>query len=151
MDAPRNNQRLEASFYQKSAGLSLVIVGSLALFYFAKAYELLQTGEAMPGGALRLALALLAGIIVVEIVLQTVLVIGAGQVPAATERDKRVARVARNNAYYVLIVGVLATFASAFFGATPFAMANVALLSLVLAEMTKFASHIVAYRRAEVD
>ena len=41
--------------------------------------------------------------------------------------------------YPYLIIGVFATFSSLFLGATPFVMANIALFSLVIAEIVRLA------------
>ncbi len=51
-------------------------------------------------------------VIVVEAVLQAVLAIGAGQVPASTAHDRQIGARASRNAYVVLMLGVLATFAA---------------------------------------
>ena len=136
-----------ASFQQKSDGVSLVAINTIAIYYFVKAYELAQSGQAMPEGFGQLALTALILIVVLEIVLQTVLTIGAGGSQAPTGRDQQAALLAGRNAYGVLATGLLAVFASAFFHSTPFVMANLALLFFVLAKITKFASRLVYYRR----
>lgn len=130
---------LKGSFQQKSMAVSLVIIGVTAINYFIRAYGLAQTGETLPDGALWLAVTTVIFISVVEAVLQTVLVIGAGGVD---REEPNTAFKPTRNAYFVLVVGVFITFASLFSGVTPFVMANIALLSFVVAEMVRMASQL---------
>jgi hypothetical protein len=136
-----------ASFREKSAGVSLVVILAIAIYYSVNLYELVQAGLPRPAGIGQLALGTLVLIIVVETVLHIVLAIGAGHVSATTQHDREVALKAKRNAYTLLVVGVLVTFVSLFFDAAPFVMAHLALLSFVLAEITKYASQLVYYRR----
>lgn len=103
----------------------------------------------MPAGFPLLAVATLVLVIAVEAVLQAVLAIGAGAVPAPTQQDREMVRTAKGVAYGVLAVGVLVTFASLFLGATPFVMANLALFAFVLAEIAKFAAQLYLYGRSQ--
>jgi hypothetical protein len=144
----RDRAKVGGSFREKSAGISLVVIAVIAIYYGVNLYELFQAGVSQPTGIWQLALGTLILIIVVEAVLQIVLVIGAGHVSAITQRDQDVALKAKRNAYTLLVVGVLATFGSLFFGATSLVMAHLALLAFVLAELTKYASQLVYYRQA---
>lgn len=143
-----NNETLNASIQQKSNGISLVVINTIAIYYFVNAYELAQNGQAMLEGFGRLALTALVLIIVAEIVLQTVLANDAGRAEGPTRRDQRVALLAGRNGYGVMATGLLAVFGSALLGSTPFVMANIALLSFVLAEVTRFVSQLIYHRRS---
>lgn len=144
---------MNASFQQKSTGVSLVIVLSIAIYYFMNVVGMIQTGAALqantalPTGYWQLAIATLVLLIVVEAALQAVLAIGAGRVPAPAQRDHSVALKANRNAYTVLAVGVFMTFGSLFFTPTSFVMGNILLFVFVLAEITRFASQLIYYRQ----
>ena len=144
---------MNASFQQKSTGVSLVIVLSIAIYYFMNVVGMIQTGAALqantalPTGYWQLVIATLVLIIVVEAALQAVLAIGAGRVPAPAQHDHSVALKANRNAYMVLAVGVFMTFGSLFFTPTSFVMGNLLLFVFVLAEITRFASQLIYYRQ----
>jgi len=148
-----NNVLSHISFQQKSIGVSLVIVVSIAIYYFMKVVDLiqsdgaLQTNTALPTGFWQLAITTLVLLIVVEATLQAVLAIGAGRVPNPAQRDHDVALKATRNGYTVLAVGVFMTFGSLFFTPTAFIMGNILLLVFVLAEITRFASQLIYYRQ----
>lgn len=135
-----------ASFQQKSAGLSLVITSSAALYFIANIWPMRSaalTSDAIPAGYGSVALITLALMVVSQIVLQTVLAIGAGSAAPATAPEKMAALKARRNAYFVLMVGTLASVGSIFLEAlTPFDTANLAILGLALAEIVQFASQL---------
>lgn len=144
----RKQQEISAPFRAKSAGVSLVIILVIGLYYVASLFSLLPSNEAVPDGALNLVIATVILIIVFEIALQIVLFIGAGQIEERTERDDAIAAKASRNAYSVLAVGAFATFASMFAGFTPFEMGSILLLTFLLAEIARFASQIVYYQRS---
>jgi hypothetical protein len=112
------NQELNAPFRAKSAGVSLVVVIIIGIYYFANALPFFSIDEAVPDGAINLIITTLVLIIVVEVALQIVLFIGAGQIESRTGRDDAVAAQASRNAYLVLTVGTFATFGSVFAGLT---------------------------------
>lgn len=140
-----------AAFRQKSIAVSLVLIGATAIYYVLRALELGQSGAAVPAGAVPLAVGTVIFIVVVEAALQAVLAIGAGRVPAPTERDRRVSALAARSAYFVLMVSVFATFAGLLLGQSPYAMANLLLVGFILAEITRLASQLVLYRRQAPD
>lgn len=150
---PAQSRPQAIPFRQKSSGLSLVILGSMGSYYAVRAFGLWQASSEsvseVPAGFPLLAVATLVLVIAVEAVLQAVLAIGAGAVPAPTQQDREVVRTAKGVAYGVLAVGVLVTFASLFLGATPFVMANLALFAFVLAEIAKFAAQLYLYGRSQ--
>jgi len=106
-----------------------VIVTVVAINYFVRAYELAQSGAA---------------------ILQTVLVIGAGGVDNEPVPDV-VTHKANRNGYVVLAVGVFITFSALFLNVTLYMMANIALLSFVIAEIVRLASQLVYWRLASAD
>lgn len=141
----KNEQTFTASFQQKSTAVSLVVIAIVAMNYFVRAYELAQTGADVPAGALGLVIGTAVFITVVEIVLQIVLVIGAGGAEKARSSTATIR--AAQNAYYAVIVGIFATVGSLFWGVTPFVMANIALLSFVVAELVRLASQLIYWRK----
>ncbi len=141
---------IKASFQQRSAGISLVITGTVALYYIARAWPMRPialAGAAIPAGFGSLVLTTFALIIVAEIVLQIVLVIGAGAASKPTSHDQMAALKANRNAYGVLAAGSLGVVGLLFAGLPAFCLANLAVLALLLAEITKFASQLFFGRR----
>jgi hypothetical protein len=144
----RNQQTINAPFRVKSAGVSMVTILIIGMYYVANLISLLPSDEPVPDDALNVVITALVLIIVVEAALQIVLFIGAGQIEIRTERDDAIASRASRNAYIVLIVGVFATFGGMFARLTPFEMGSILLLAFLLAEIVKFASQIVYYQRS---
>lgn len=140
-------QEINAPFRAKSAGISLIAVVIIGLYYFANIISLLPSEDNVPEGALGLAITAVVLIIVVQAMLQITLFVGAGRIEARTERDAAIAAGAARNAYLVMTTGVFATFASTFAGLTAFEMGSVLLLAFLLAETVKFASQLIYYRR----
>ena len=142
-----NQQEINAPFRAKSAGVSLVAILMIGMYYFANVFTLLPDDEAIPDGALSLVITAIILIIIVEVALQIVLFIGAGRIEERSQRDDIVATKASRNAYRVMAVGVFATFASMFAQFTPFEMGSVLLLAFLLAEITNYGSQLFYYRR----
>jgi len=139
-----NPNTFNASFHQKSAGLSLVIVSSAALYFVARAWPMRSaalSGDTLPAGYGGLVLTTLLLIIVGQIVLQSVLAIGQGSVAPARAGEKTAGLKARRSGYFVLAAGILAVIGSAFVETlTLFDSTSLAILSLVLAEIVQQAS-----------
>lgn len=146
-----NNSTINASFQQKSIGLSLVITSSAVLYFIANVWPMRSAalaGDGIPAGYGGAALITLVMIVVAQIVLQTVLVIGAGSAEPATAVEQTAALKAKRNAYFVLVAGLLAAIGSTFLEAlTPFDTATLAIVGLALAEIVKFASQLVYGRQ----
>ncbi|MGB7874994.1 MAG: hypothetical protein WBL25_11475 [Anaerolineales bacterium] len=148
---PPNSNTFSVSFQQKSAGLSLVITSSAALYFIVRVLPMrsaaLTTGT-LPAGYGSLVLITLALIIIAQIVLQTVLAIGAGSAETATAAEQIAALKARGNAYFVLVAGMVAAIASIFVETlTLFDTANLAILDLALAEIVLLASQLLYGRQ----
>jgi hypothetical protein len=139
------------SFQAKSAGISLVIIFAISLYYFANVLAQvdipLPADAALPVGLWQLSITTLILLIVAEVVLHIVLTIGAGSAAASAKPDSEVVSKAMRNAYFVLGAGVLVSFGTLFFNASAFVMSHILLLFFVLAELTKFASQLLYYRR----
>ena len=139
------------SFHQKSTALSLVITSSATLYFVARAWPMRATAvatDALPAGYGGLVITTVILIIVAQIVLQTVLAIGQGDVETAGTSDQSAARKASRNGYFVLTVGILAAIGSVFVEAlTLFDTANIAILGLALAEIVQAASQLIYARR----
>jgi len=146
---PNVEQQITAPFHAKSAGVSLIAIIIVSMYYFANLLNLQLNAQAIPAGALNLVISAVVIIIVIEVALQIVLFIGAGQIEKLTDHDKAIGLQASRNAYLILTVGVMATFASLFIGVTPFVMGNILLLAFLLAEVVKYSSQLwYTYRSA---
>ena len=100
-----NSNTFNASFQQKSTGLSLVITSSAAIYYFVNMWPMRPidlANDVIPAGYGSLVLNTLALIIGIQIVLQIVLAIGAGSTPYAFRFAFRAAACSR-----VVAAGVL--------------------------------------------
>ena len=139
------------SFQQKSTGLSLLITSSLAAYYVARMWPMRPialANDIIPAGYGSLLLTTISLIVLAEIILQIVLVFGAGSAPTAVAHEKQAALQARRNAYGVLAFGALAAIGSVFLEElTPFCTANLAFLGLAFAEVVKFASQLFYARK----
>jgi hypothetical protein len=139
------------SFQQKSTALSLIITGSATAYYIANMWPMRPialANDIIPAGYGSLLLTTMGLIIVAEIILQIVLVFGAGSASTAMAHEKPAALKARRNAYGVLAFGALAAIGSVFLPElTPFCTANLAFLGLAFAEIVKFGSQLFYARR----
>lgn len=135
-----------ASFQQKSTGLSLVITSSAAAYFMARAWVIrpaVQASDTTPVGYGTLVITTLILLIVAQVVLQTVLAVGAGSAEPATAVEQMAALKARRNAYFVLTAAVLAAAGSVFVEVfTPFDTVNVIVVGLALAEIVQAASQL---------
>lgn len=134
------------SFQQKSAALSLIIIGSTTAYFFANMWPMrpiaLATGT-IPAGYGSLVLTTIGLIIVTQIIMQAVLAFGAGAAPAATSHEKLAALKAKRNANGVMVLGILAAVGSIFLPElTSFCTANLAFWGLLFAENVKYASQL---------
>jgi hypothetical protein len=141
---------MDRSFHAKSAGVSLVVIATISLYYFANVLPQLDIpvrGDALlPAGMWQLGLTTIVLLIAAEVAFHIVLTIGAGRSAAAAKRDGDVESRAMRNAYFVLAAGVFVSFGTLFFSASAFVMSQILLLFFVLAELTKFASQLIYYR-----
>lgn len=147
----RQNKAIKASFQQKSTVVSLIIIVSAALYYLVQALPMRAialAGTAIPDGYVTLVLTTIAAIIVAQIVLQIVLVIGTDSAAKPTLEERAAAIKARGTTYIVLIVGIMAVIGLFFMGFPAFCMANFAILTLLFAEVVKFAGRLVYYRQS---
>lgn len=144
----RGTQQINAPFRAKSAGVSLIVVLVVGIFYAVNALGLLTSEQPVPDGALTLVIATIVLIVVVEVALQIVLFIGAGRTEDRSARDDAIGAQASRNGYMLLTAGVFATFASMFAGFTPFEMGSVLVVAFVLAEAAKFGSQVWYYARS---
>ena len=144
----RGTQEINAPFHIKSAGVSLVVILAIGSYFIANLLTLLPSEQAVPDGAISLTIITIVLIAVVQSGLQIVLFIGAGKIEEEAEQDKVVSAKAARNAYLVMNIGVFATFVSMFADFTPFEMGGLLMGAFFLAEITRFASQIMYYRRS---
>jgi hypothetical protein len=146
-----NNSLNHISFQQKSAGVSLVITSSAALYFSAGVWPMRPAavaGGAIPAGYGGVIVVTLVLIVVAQIVLQSVLAIGQGAVEPANSAEQTAALKARRNAHFVLTIGAIAAVGSVFVAApTIFDTANIVVLGLALAEIVHAASQLFYVRR----
>src|SRR5690349_2359354 len=106
---------MSATFRQKSAGISLVLIGAVAGYYIVRVVGMVRAGASLgaespiPNDFPWLVLGVLVIFVVAEVGLQAALALGAGKIPAATDRDRAAALWAQRNAYLPLLIGVLLT------------------------------------------
>ena len=142
--------QLNATFHQKSTALSLIITTSTTAWYIANMWPMRPSAlaaDTIPAGFGSLLLSSVLVIIVAQIVLQIVLTIGSGSAPEATAHERHAEQKAQSHASYVLTIGVLAAVGTIFFEElTVFCTANIAILSLAFAQITKLALQIIYSR-----
>jgi len=146
-----NNSMNNISFQQKSAGVSLVITSSVALYFIARVWPMRPAAvasDALPAGYGGVVITTLILIVVAQIVLQAVLTIGQGDVESVGAAEQAATHKARRNAYFVLAVAAVAAVGSTFAQAlTIFDTANVVVVGLALAEIVQSASQLFYTRR----
>jgi len=147
----------DLSFEEKSVWGSLMAMGVCSFYYFAEVLGMYAGGEAPdPYRAGVLGISLLIALIVIEIVYHAV-VAAVSSSTESDERDRWIETRASRNAYMALGAGTLglvaylvagAGFGAPYFDrlAEPFAIVNILLLALVVAELVKDLSQIVYYR-----
>jgi hypothetical protein len=148
---------LDMSFEEKSVWGSLVAMVVCSFYYFSEVFGLYADGGAPdPYRAGVLGISLLIALIVIEIVYHSILAIGTRSTES-DERDRWIETRASRNAYVALGVGTFGLVGhlvvGAHFGAPylerltdAFAIVNLLLLAMVIAEVVKYVSQIVYYR-----
>ncbi len=137
-----------ASFYQKSAGVSLVLLlatsiyTALRLVAMAGEPATLQAGAALPTGFGTLVAGIVLFIVVMEIVLQALLAIGSGGADTRSDHENAATLRAHRPAYLVLFTGMLIALASLFLSTTFFAVGAPLLMALLAAETVKAAGQL---------
>jgi hypothetical protein len=130
------------TFREKSAWITLIAI----VLVFGGYWTILLT-QRLPTTQ---AVELLAGLIVVKVVIIIIahiaIAIWASPEPR-DERDRLIELRSPRNAYYVLISGLVLMMGVALVGAPMLVVVNGLLAALVLAEVVRFASLIVSYRR----
>ncbi len=101
----------------------------------------------MPVGFATLVVGIVLFIVVMEIVLQAVLAIGAGGADAPSDTEKAATLKAHRPAYVVLLIGTMIALASLFLSATLFAVGAPLLLTLPAAEIVKAAGQLLYSRK----
>lgn len=142
-----NTQEINAPFRAKSAGVSMIVIFMVVVYYIINALALLPSDKALPDGALSLIITSAVLVTILEIVLQIVLVIGAGKVEEYSERDALVNAKASQNAYHILRLGVVIAFLSLFGKATLFTLMSIIIVAFFLSEIVRFGSQIFYYQR----
>lgn len=125
--------------------LSLVSTAVIFGYYLVRA---LSIGEGRGGEVLTLFISVVILQAVVAGVGEVVLVLRARERPERLdERDHKIALRAARNAYYVLVVGVWCALTTALLPVGAFWYAHVLLAGFLVAELARFGSQLVYYRR----
>lgn len=131
------------TFREKSLWVQIASTVVIYAYYFWRAVAI---GETDPGQV-----GVLFGVVVVVMVAVQAVVHAAlvrhRRPEVADERDRRIAVKAARNAYYVLMTGVWGALGLIALTAKPFWVAHAALLAIIVAELVRFASQLVYYRR----
>ena len=100
---------------------------------------------------LRLFLALIIAIVVLEVVTHVVLALRSPQDAKAPldERERLIALRATRPAFYVLLVGAFLSIGTMHLGASTLMLAHCVLLAIWIAELTRFGTQIYQYRRGQ--
>ncbi len=149
--AQKKNNTLSISYQKKQAGLSLVIVATALMFYIANAWSMRPAalaGTPIPQGYGGLILSTLGFIIIAEIILQIVMVIGAGAAPKLTAAEQMGVLKANRNSKFIYMLGILNIVGLLFINFPAFCLANMAVITLLAAEIIKLASQLFYNRHA---
>lgn len=138
----------EMSFREKSAWISFLLLLAVFTPFFYYSY-LSLTDQIAHREGMRAAFVLLAAFVVLEIVLHAVIAMRA---PAEArsprdERERLIAMKATSVAFPVLVLGALAGAAMLHVSLSVWVMQQAVLLAIVVAEVVKFGTEIVLYRR----
>ncbi len=131
------------TFREKSLWVTLVSTVVVYTYYF---WRVIQIGDGDPGHLGRLFLGVAIVMIVTQAVIHAALAIHR-RPEARDERDRSIALVSTRNSYYVLTTGVWAALTVCAMSVATFWIAHVALLAIVVAEITRCATQLVYYRR----
>jgi len=137
---------MEMSFREKSAWISLLLIVAVFGPYFWLVGQSL-TGKAHVHGGTQFALILL--FVVLEIVLHVAIAVQSPRDARAPkdERENLIDLKATRSAFYVLFGGALLSIFTMHFRVNVWTMSQFVLFSIVVAELVKFASQVVLFRR----
>jgi hypothetical protein len=136
------------SFREKSAWISLVSIALVFGVYFARILGLLPAAW-MRGNPFQLFLLLVASLVVLEVVLHLAIAMQSPR-DARTPKDERERLIdmkATRAAFPVLLVGTFAAIGTLHLPMNRLDMAHVMLVSIVVAELTRFGAQVVYHRR----
>jgi hypothetical protein len=136
------------SFREKTLWVSFVLMFTLFGLYFWHVGQVMA-GNADPDSTFQFFLLVLVALIVAEIAVRAVLRIRNPKEARAPqdERERHIELRARGIAYYVLLVGALASIGSTHLSTNAYGLAQHVLLALVVAELTRLGGQIVLFRR----
>jgi fatty acid desaturase len=136
------------SFTEKSAWVSFVSILVFFGIYFIRVAGVVF-GGASPRGLPALFFTLVAGLVVLEVVVHTVLAIRSPREAQAArdERERLISMRATQVAFPVLLVGAFAAVGTLHLSAGSWEMAHATLLAIVVAELVRFGAQIVYFRR----
>jgi hypothetical protein len=138
------------AFKEKIAWLSLLSMIVAYGVYFALAVPHVRRGDATTLQLIGLLCAVLVAQLIVVIVASIAIAVHAGREARAPadERDRAIARRGAAVAYYVLMVGMILVGCVMPFRDKGWVLINAALFMLLVAEVTRYGTIVVSYRRA---
>jgi len=138
----------EMSFREKSASISFVTILLVFGAYFWNVVRVLG-GRVDYGAAFKVEVGLLVAFVLIEIVLHIAIALQApDEVPAPRdEREWLIEMRATRVAFQVLVVGALAGVGMIHLTRSVWAMSQVVLLAVVMAQLVKFGGQILYFRR----
>ena len=139
------------SFKEKSIWVSLIVTIIIFGFYFVFAFTTIKnnSAEAARTSLLGIFIGTIILITVIQIILHIVLAITFRNeaVKGEDEREKLIELRATRISYFFLVAGVWISGLSLFFAPSSILIANIILLSFILAEIAGFTSQLYFYRR----
>lgn len=136
------------SFREKSAWISFLTILGVFIPFFWNSYRQF-TGAISTRDSVSTAFLLLGAFVAIEIVLHLVLAIRAPR-EARSPRDERERLIdlrATRVGFYVLLVGAMSAVGAVHLTRSAWAISQVALLAVVVAELVRFGIQIVLFRR----
>ena len=136
------------SFREKSAWISLVLLLVVFIPFFWNSYRQLA-GQIDASSAVGTAFILLAAFVLLEIVMHAAIAIQSPRDARAPrdEREHLIEMRATRVAFHVLVVGALTGVGMQHVRNSPWLIAQVVLLAIVVAEAVRFGLQVVLYRR----
>ncbi len=136
------------SFREKSAWISFLLVSVLASVHYWNLAHVYM-GQLSARSLAFLTFGLFGALIVLEIVLHLAVALQAPSDARAPkdERDRLIRMMAARNAFYVLLPAAFFAIFTGHLGADAWDMAQAILFGIVVAELVRFGSQVVLYRR----
>ncbi len=140
---------MNLSYQEKKIWTSLLITAVFFGYYFINTFSILFKAEVDNIQIVNNFVSIVVLVIIAEIIFQIILAIifRKEAKEGEDERDKIIKLKAASNAYFFLIAGVWITCLSLLVTHSPILIINLIMCFFILAEITKFTSQLIYYRR----